>query len=107
MSSLKLALGSTFTAVTDTMNGVGTTVKAVAKGASALNDYVDQLRYKQVTDYAIERITYSDTAIKKAAEKTLREEERLEEYLNEKPDRAKSFEKIRLEIKEAVDKSAS
>lgn len=99
MSSLKLALGSTFSAVTDTMNGVGTTVKAVSKGANALNDYVDQLRFKQTTDYELERKTYKSVAEKKAAEKILREEERLIDWLGEREDRSENFAKILAELK--------
>jgi len=98
MSTLKLALGSTFTAVTDTMNGVGTTVKAVSKGANALNDYVDQLRFKQTTDYALERKVYKSVAEKKAAEKILREEERLIDWINEREDRKDNFEKLLKEL---------
>lgn len=99
MSSLKLALGSVFTATTDTMNGIGTTVKAVSKGANALNDYVDQLRFKQTTDYALERKMYKSVAEKKAAEKILREEERLIDFIAEREDRKDNFEKILEELR--------
>ncbi|MCB4859522.1 hypothetical protein K7W03_07895 [Sphingobium sp. PNB] len=99
MSTLKLALGSSFTAVADTMNGIGTTVKAVSKGANALNDYVDQMRFKQTEDYALERKAYKTLAEQKVGEKILREEENLNDFLSEREGRAEAFQKIILELR--------
>lgn len=91
MTTLRAAIGSTLGTVATVTSSVNSIATMLDEGAGAAADYAKELRKKQRVQYAIDAMSYEESAVAKAAERDVRASEEMDKYLDGQEGRREKY----------------